>query len=73
MDTLSRIIHDVATGEIREEVLSPEETAQIKAKEAAFIAKLEQLEIEKATKAVQRQALLDRLGITEEEAKLLLS
>jgi hypothetical protein len=73
MDTLSRIIHDVSTGEIREEILSEEETSQIKIKEAEFLAKLEQLENEKATKAIQRQALLERLGITEEEAKLLLS
>jgi hypothetical protein len=73
MDTLSRVVHDVTTGEIREEVLSQEETADIKAKEAAFIARLQELEIEKEVKAAQKQALLNRLGITEDEAKLLLS
>jgi hypothetical protein len=31
-----------------------------------------EMRAEKATKAAQRQALLDRLGITEDEARLLL-
>jgi phosphopantetheinyl transferase (holo-ACP synthase) len=63
-------IHNVATGEITdvERDLTPEELKH-----------LDQLNKEKAAKAAeqaakeeQRAALLDRLGITEEEAKLLL-
>lgn len=73
MDTKNkRLVHNYSTGEIKEEELSIEEVAYIKEKEEEFIAKLEQIEIDKATSATRRAALLERLGITEEEAKLLL-
>lgn len=40
--------------------------------EAGWIAYQEKVEADKATSAAKRQALLDKLGITEDEAKLLL-
>lgn len=61
--------HNVESGEIVERDMTDDELAQFEAdKEAA-----EKAAEEKVAKATARQALLDRLGITEEEAKLLLS
>ena len=61
--------HNVETGEIVERDATAEEIAQReKDAEAALALK----EAEAKAKA-KRQELLDRLGITEEEAKLLLS
>jgi hypothetical protein len=62
-------IHDVSTGEIIERELTPEEM-QDRATLAAEVAAEEEAN---AQKAIAKAALLDRLGITEEEAKLLLS
>jgi hypothetical protein len=47
---------------------TPEEAAEIEAREAQAIAEAEAVE----AKAKAKAALLDRLGITEDEAKLLL-
>jgi hypothetical protein len=47
---------------------TPEETAEIEARQTA----LAEAEAEKQAKAAQRQAVLDRLGITSEEAQLIL-
>jgi hypothetical protein len=47
---------------------TPAEVAQIEAQQAEAQAEAEALE----AKAVARQALLDRLGLTEQEAQLLL-
>ena len=47
---------------------TPEEVAEIKAREAEVVAKAEA----EAEKAAARQAVLDRLGLTEEEAQLIL-
>jgi hypothetical protein len=69
-DTL--MIHNVETDEIIIRELTDEEQAVRDAEVAAVLAE-KQAQIEAAeTKAVARQALLDKLGITEEEAKLLL-
>lgn len=62
-------IVDVETGEVVERDMTSEELAQ-KALDDAAIEALKEAEKAKAT---QREALLERLGITEEEAKLLLS
>lgn len=69
-DTL--MIHDVATDEIiireltdEEQALRDAESTQAEADRVAFLAA-------KAAKPAQRQALLAKLGITEDEAKLLL-
>ena len=68
-----RIEHNVATGEIKE--------IELTAKEIEAIEKLQQKILEKNTasqteveiKLAEKAALLDRLGITEDEAKLLIS
>jgi hypothetical protein len=59
------------TGE--ETITEREETAQEKADREAFIAKQAKLKAEDEAKATAKAALLDRLGITAEEAQLLLS
>lgn len=62
-------IHDVETGEVIEREMTADELKQHeKDKANAALAK----EIE-AAKAAEKTALLDKLGITEDEAKLLLS
>ncbi len=62
-------IHDVTTGEIVEREMNAEELKQYELDKAnAFVAK----EIE-AAKAAEKAALLAKLGITDDEAKLLLS
>ena len=63
------IIHNATTGEIIEREMNADELAQF---EADKIAKAARLEAEVKAAEV-KAALLDRLGITEAEAKLLLS
>lgn len=62
-------IHNIETNEIIDRELTTEEIAENLARDAAIEAQTQA----KAEAAAQRQALLDKLGITEEEAKLLLS
>lgn len=73
MTTFTKTIVDVATGETIVVPFTEEETAahlamqqKIAEAEAAAIA-------EEKAKAEAKQSLLDKLGINEEEAKLLLS
>jgi hypothetical protein len=61
-------IHNASTQEIIEREMTDDEFAQYKARQEAEAAK----QAEAAAKEVARQALLDKLGITAEEAKLLL-
>lgn len=61
-------IVNVETGEEIEREMNEAEFAQYEADKAAG----EQRKAEEAAKAQARQALLDKLGITEDEAKLLL-
>ncbi len=61
-------IHDLATNEVIDREMNDAEFAQYEANQAAQAA--EQAEAE--AKAAQRQAVLNRLGITEEEARILL-
>ena len=63
-----KTIHNVETNEIIERELNDEELAQQVIDEAATATRQSEL----AAKAEARQALLDKLGITEDEAKLLL-
>jgi hypothetical protein len=58
----------MATNEIIDREMNDEEFAQYEADQAAQAA----LQAEADAKAAQRQALLERLGITQEEAQLLL-
>ena len=68
MSKLFKVIHNVTTGEIQQIDLTAEEIAVIKADEAAAIADAET----KAKKQADKEALLAKLGITADEAKLLL-
>jgi len=61
-------IHDLSTDEVIDREMNDEEFAQYEADQAAQAA----LQAEADAKAAQRQALLERLGITESEAQLLL-
>jgi hypothetical protein len=60
---------DVSTGEETITPLSAEEVAQVEAN----IAKAQEQADLQATRAADKAALLERLGITQDEAKLLLS
>ena len=68
MDELIIIEHNVTTGEIIEREFNAEEMAQYEKNQVAEEAR----EAEAEAKATQKAALLDRLGITEDEARLLL-
>ena len=61
-------IHNVETGEIIEREMNAEELAQWEADKAKAEGKAQA----KAEAAAAKAALLEKLGITEEEAKLLL-
>ena len=61
-------IHNVETDEIIDREMTDAEFAAFEADQAAQVAKAEEAEAKAATRA----ALLTRLGITEEEAKILL-
>ena len=67
--THKRLMVNVETGEQYEEDLTPEEVIEL---EAGF-AKAEEEKRIKAEAEAARSALLAKLGISEEEAKLLLS
>jgi hypothetical protein len=62
------IEHNVETGEVLERDMTAVEQTQYEIDQAVNAARLA---IEE-TKAVARQAVLDRLGLTEEEAQLIL-
>jgi hypothetical protein len=61
-------IHNVETNEIIEREMNAEELAQWEINKSIAAAKKQA----EAEAKAQRQALLDKLGITEDEAKLLL-
>lgn len=61
-------IHDLSTDEVIDREMNDAEFTQYEADQAAQAARL----AEEQAKAAQKQALLDRLGITQEEAQLLL-
>ena len=63
------IEHNVTTGEVVERDMTKDELAQHKIDEAARVAKIAKIEAD----AVAKVALLERLGITADEAALLLS
>jgi hypothetical protein len=61
-------IHNTETNEVIDREMTAAEFAQYEADQAAQAA----AKAEATAKAAQRQALLTRLGITEEEARILL-
>jgi|688.fasta_scaffold475995_3 hypothetical protein len=67
-----KIIHDTYSNEIIEVPLTNAEIAQLKKDAAAFEKQIEKENAQQELKSAQRQAILDRLGLTADEAKLLL-
>jgi hypothetical protein len=61
--------HNIETGEAIERDMTADELAQYQADQADQVARIEA----EATKAATKAALLERLGITADEAALLLS
>lgn len=61
-------IHDLSTDEVIDRPMTDAEFAQYEVDQAAEAAQIEA----EATKAAEKAALLNRLGITADEAKLLL-
>ena len=70
---MEKVIVDCSTGETTVVPLTAEEIAANEAAAAQAEAERLAAEAEAQAKAVARQALLDKLGITQEEAALLLS
>lgn len=62
-------IHDLETNEVIDREMNDAEFAQWEADQAAHAARV----AEEAAKAAEKEALLAKLGITADEAKLLLS
>jgi len=62
-------IHDLSTNEITDREMNDEELAEFEAQQKQATQAKKDYEIREA----QKLALLDKLGITEDEAKLLLS
>jgi hypothetical protein len=62
-------IHDLATGQVTDRPMNAAEMQQAEADKLAYAA----LEAEREAKATAKAALLERLGITADEAALLLS
>jgi hypothetical protein len=72
-ETLTKIVVDCSTGVVAEVPLTGEEIAQREADaQAAATAKAEE-DVAAAEAAEAKAALLAKLGITEDEAKLLLA
>ncbi len=69
----NKIVVDCSTGEVQEIALTAEEIAEREAMAVEYAAQKAQEDADKAAKAEAKAELLDRLGISAEEAKLLLS
>jgi hypothetical protein len=69
----TKIIVDCSTGEVSEIELTAEEVAQRTADAKAHAEAKALEEADKAAKAAEKAALLERLGITAEEAALLIA
>ena len=69
----TKIIVDCSTGAVEEIELTEEEVAQREADAAAFEVEKAEQEAAAQVKAEAKAALLERLGMTAEEAALLLS
>lgn len=69
----TKIIVNCETGEVQEVELTAAEIKEREEMAKAYEAEQAAKAADDAAKAVAKAALLDRLGITEEEAKLLLA
>ena len=72
-DTPTKIVVDCSTGAVEELALTAEEIADREAVAQAFAAEQHEKEVKAAADAEAKAALLAKLGITEDEAKLLLA
>ena len=72
-ETPTKIVVDCSTGAVEEVPLTAEEIAQREADAAAFAEQKAAEEAEAAAKEAAKAELLAKLGITADEAKLLLS
>jgi regulator of protease activity HflC (stomatin/prohibitin superfamily) len=70
---MSKLIINCETGQVIERQLNEEELAQQSIDAANSAAAEALVKAEAEAKATQKASLLERLGITEDEAKLLLS
>ena len=70
--TYTKVIHDVATGEITEIELTAKEIKEIEKAQAQGIAEQAAFESAKAKAEADKAALLARLGLTEDELKTIL-
>lgn len=70
---MDKVIVDCSTGETTIVPLTEQEIEEMEAAAAEAEAARVAAEAEAATKAAAKAELLDRLGITEDEAKLLLA
>lgn len=68
----TKIVVDCSTGVVEEVELTEEELAQREADRIAFEAAEAARLVEEADKAARRAEILERLGLTEDEAKLIL-
>ena len=69
----NKIVVNCSTGEVQEIALTAEEIAEREAMAAEYAAQKAQEEADKDAKAEAKAELLEKLGITAEEAQLLLS
>lgn len=72
-ETLTKIVVNCETGVVAEIPLTGEEIAQREADAQAAAAKAHEEEVAALAAAEAKAALLTKLGITEDEAKLLLA
>jgi hypothetical protein len=72
-ETLTKIVVNCETGVVAEVPLTGEEIAQREADAQAAAAQKHEEEVAAAEAAEAKAALLTKLGITEDEAKLLLA
>jgi len=68
-DKLTVRIHNTETNEVIDRDMTEQEIADFKANQIAYAAKMAEIE----ARSIAKSALLEKLGITEDEAKLLLS
>jgi RNase H-fold protein (predicted Holliday junction resolvase) len=66
-------IFNISTGEETIRKYTPEEIAKVEAEQEIIAQRLADIEAKRQVDAVAKAAILAKLGITEEEAKLLLS
>ena len=69
---MKKTIHNIETGEITEVDLTKEEKAEFKLNQEIYIDRTKEFFEEAEAKATARQEILDRLGLTADDAKLLL-